>query len=44
MVFLRRLNKKVRNILVFFVKFAKRIITMQKYIDTKAGLNVTFVK
>lgn len=41
---LRRLKKKVRKVLVFFVKFAKRLIIMQKNVGTKASPNVTFVK
>ena len=40
----RRLKKKVRKTLVFFVKFAKRLITMQKNVGTKANPNVKFVK
>ena len=44
MVLPRRLKKKVRKTLVFFVKFAKRQITMQKNVGTKASPNVTFVK
>ena len=44
MVLPRRLKKKVRKTLVFFVKFAKRLITMQKNVVTKASPNVTFVK
>lgn len=44
MVLPRRLKKKVRKTLVFFVKFAKRLITMQKNVGTKASPNVTFVK
>ena len=44
MVLPRRLKKKMRKTLVFFVKFAKRLITMQKNIGTKASPNVTFVK
>ena len=44
MVLLRRLKKKVRKTLVFFVKFAKKLITIQKNVDTKASPNVTFVK
>ena len=42
MVLPRRLKKKVRKTLVFFVKFAKRLITMQKNVGTKASPNVTF--
>lgn len=41
---LRRLKKKVRKVLVFFVKFAKRLIIMQKNVGTKASPNITFVK
>ena len=44
MVLPGRLNKKVKKTLVFFVKFAKRLITMQKNVGTKASPNVTFVK
>ena len=44
MVLPRRLNKKVRKTLVLFVKFAKRLITMQKNVGTKASPNVNFVK
>ena len=44
MVLPRRLKKKVRKTLFFFVKFAKRLITMQKNVATKASPNVTFVK
>ena len=44
MVLPRRLKKKVRKTLVFFVKFAKRLITMHKNIGTKASPNVSFVK
>ena len=40
----RRLKKKVRKTLVFFVKFAKRLITMHKNVGTKASPYVTFVK
>ena len=41
MVLPRRLKKKVRKTLVFFVKFANRLITM---LGTKASPNVTFFK
>ena len=44
MVLPRRLKKKVRKTLIFFVKFAKRLITMQKNVGTKASPNVSFVK
>ena len=44
MVLPRRLKKNVRKTLVFFVKFAKRLIPMQKNVGTKARPNVTFVK
>ena len=44
MVLLRRLKKKVRKTLVFFVKFAKKLIAMTKNVSTKASPNVTFVK
>lgn len=44
MVLLIRLKKRVRTYLVFFVKFAKGLITMQKNVGTKASPNVTFVK
>ena len=44
MVLPRRLKKKVRKTLVFFVMFAKRLHTMQKNVGTKASPNVTFVK
>ena len=44
MVLPRRLKKKVRKTLVFFVNFTKRLITMQKNVGTKASLNVTFEK
>ena len=44
MVLPRWLKKKVRKTLVFFVKFAKRLITMQKNVGTKTSPNVTFVK
>ena len=37
MVLPRRLKKKVRKTLVFFVKFAKRLIAMQKNVGTKAS-------
>ena len=37
MVLLRRLKKKVRKTLVFFVKFAKRLITMKKNVGTKSS-------
>lgn len=40
----RRIPKKVRRILVFFVKFSKKLIIMQKNIGTKASPNLTFVK
>ncbi|XP_059285878.1 uncharacterized protein LOC132039409 [Lycium ferocissimum] len=35
MALLRKLKKKVRKVLVFFVKFAKRLIIMQKNVGTK---------
>ena len=41
MVLPRRLKKKVRKTLIFFVKFAKRLITLQKNVGTKASPNVT---
>ena len=44
MVLLRKLKKKVRKTLVFFVNFTKRLITMQKNVGTKASPNITFVK
>ena len=44
MVLRRRLKKKGRKTLVFFVNILKRLITMQKNIGTKASPNVTFVK
>ena len=44
MVLPRRLKKKMRKTLVFFVKFAKRLITMHKNVGTKASPYVTFVK
>ena len=44
MVLPRRLRKKVEKTLVFFVKLAKRLITMHKNVGTKASPNVTFVK
>ena len=37
MVLPRRLKKKMRKTLVFFVKFAKRLITMQKNVGTRNG-------
>ena len=40
----RRLKKKVRKTIVFFVKFAKRLITMHKNVGTKTSPNVTSVK
>ena len=36
----KKVEKKVRKTLVFFVKFAKRLITMQKNVGTKASPNV----
>ena len=44
MVLQRRLKKKMTKTLVFFLKFAKCLITMQKNVGTKASLNVTFEK
>ena len=44
MVLPRRLKEKVRKTLVFFLKFAKRLITMHKNVGTKASPYVTFVK
>jgi len=40
----KKVEKKGKKTLVFFVKFAKRLITMQKNIGTKTIPNITFVK